>query len=146
MNNSNNIIYHKIDYNKYNEHCRLNGFKSGKCVSDSLKIYQKLFKIGSKRVRGKINRPEIFKVVDDETDLTHYWVEAKGMVYDINNYQKIIMPIDEYYQELNISDVEYADYGIFNTNNNKLGSGPDSDEIIINNIVPKCNLIVKKFK
>ena len=47
------------------------------------------------------------------------------MVYDVNNYQKIIMPIDEYYQDLNISDVEYADYGIFNTNNNKLGSGPD---------------------
>ncbi len=123
---------------------RINNLKpnSGTCVIDSFITFQKLYKIGSKRVRGKINNKALVVdynyELDDESDLTHYWVEAKGFVYDNNSYQTRIMPINEYYKLLNITDVEYAAEGIFNKNNYILGSGPDRDDMINKYLLPFC--------
>jgi hypothetical protein len=119
-------------------------FKKGKCASDSLITFQKLYKIGSKRVRGRINNKDLFiHEIDNKFDLTHYWVEANNYVYDISEYQQVIMPINEFYKLKQISDVEYAENGIFNKNNYELNSGPDTDELIQKTLLPMFQLNVK---
>lgn len=118
--------------------------KQGTCVSDSFVTFQKLYCIKPKRVRGRLNSKSLFinKSLNIESlkdaDIIHYWVEANGYVYDINNYQHKIIPIAEYYELCNVSDVEYAlDDGLFNKNNHVLGWGPDTDEMISDNILPE---------
>ena len=119
--------------------------KTGSCVTDSFITFQKLYCINSKRVRGRINNKSFMVNYEDnnEWDLTHYWVEAQDYVYDNNNYQIKIMPKNEYYLNCQISDVEYAETdGIFNKNNYILGCGPDTNVMIMNNILPKFKYIL----
>lgn len=118
--------------------------KKGKCTINSFITFQKLFKIGSKRVRGRINNKDMFiHNIENKFDLTHYWVESNKYVYDISEYQKLIMPIDKFYRQFMVSDVEYADNGIFNSNNYELGSGPDTDDLINQNLLQMFQLNVK---
>ena len=118
--------------------------QKGNCPTDSFITFQKLYKIGSKRVRGRINNKDMFiHDIDNKFDLTHYWVEANNYVYDISEYQQVIMPIDEFYKKFNISDVEYADNGVFHKNNYELNSGPDTDELINKNLLSMFQLNVK---
>jgi hypothetical protein len=76
------------------------------CVQSSMDTFIKLEKINPKRVRairgGKYKHLGI-----------HYWVEANGYVFDCSNNQQIIAPIDEYYNEFKISNVEYTSSGWF---------------------------------
>lgn len=91
---------------------------NGDCVDASFLTWLKLRKIHSRRVRGKRG------VKDD----VHYWVEAKGYAYDYSVGQHLIAPLDEFYTELRIQDVEYADEGFFYKNNHTLGVGPDNTD------------------
>jgi hypothetical protein len=126
------IIYFKqVDNYKNIIKEKLARKEKGNCVVDSYITFQKLYKIGSKRVRGRINNKDMFmNDINNTSDQVHYWTEANNYVYDISEHQKLIMPIDEFYQMFEISHVEYAEYGIFNKNNFELNSGPDIDAII----------------
>ncbi len=90
----------------------------GDCVIASFLTWVKLRKIQSRRVRG-------FRGED-----VHYWVEANGYVYDYSLNQHLIAPLDEFYSELQVRDVEYADEGFFYKNNHTLNAGPDNPAIL----------------
>ena len=81
-------------------------------------------------MRGNLNKNCFVNYDENDPNLIHYWVEAKGMVYDNGNMQVRIMPIKDYYKLLGVVDVEYATDGIFNKNNIILESGPETDEML----------------
>lgn len=115
--------------------------KNGNCVIDSWITWQKIMKLKPKRVRGIVNNLNIIAGSFDKTDealRVHFWVEAKGMVYDINTYQTIILPINQYYEIYQISDAEIADEGnaIF-TDNYKTFCGPDDPDDLEKHIIPE---------
>ena len=88
----------------------------GDCITASFLTWLKLRKIHSRRVRGMRGSD------------VHYWVEAKGYVYDYSLNQYLIAPLDEFYSKFQIRDVEYADEGFFYKNNYTFGSGPDNPD------------------
>jgi hypothetical protein len=119
----------------------------GNCYTNSFVIWQKLYNINSKRVRGLITSDDIpmfhdgkmytiseLKKIDEKCCL-HYWVEANDMVYDINNLQSKILSKNAYYKLFQISEVEYADGGIF-YNNYKTIAGKDDIDELITHILP----------
>ena len=95
------------------------------CKEASWITYQQLEKIGAKRVRG----------MRGSVGTHHYWVEAKGYVYDSANMVLLIAPIQEFYDKLEIRDVEYADEGIFYKNNHTLKLGRDDMDFIESKII-----------
>ena len=108
------IIYLKqVDNYKNIIKAKLARQEKGNCVVDSYITFQKLYKIGSKRVRGRINNKDMFiNNIDNTSDRTHYWTEANNYVYDISENQKLIMPMDEFYQMFEISNVENSSLGL----------------------------------
>jgi hypothetical protein len=104
---------------------------SGKCVRDSFITWQKLRNIGARRMRGMhLMNENIIGGNGDETSFFHCWVEAKGLVYNVNDYQVNIMPIQNYYAIFQPFYIEEADDGIFTTNNSKLMCGPDKIHLL----------------
>jgi len=119
--------------------------KKGNCKLDSWNMFQKLLKLNPKRVRGLMNNIECI-VPDSEKKsqpISHYWVECNGMVYEDNLHQTIIIPINEYYDIYKITDIEYADEGVFYENNYDLNIGMDNIDDLEINIIPKCKDIIR---
>jgi hypothetical protein len=90
-----------------------NGVIMGNCVSSSLRTYYKMRKNGAVRVRGKRCRER-----DDDkeqgTDKNyHYWVENKGMCFDLSGGLQQIFKKEDYYRLSDISETEEADLGAF---------------------------------
>jgi len=119
--------------------------KKGNCVLDSWIMFQKILKLKPKRVRGLMNNIECI-VPDSEKKIkpiSHYWVECNGMVYEDNFHHTIIIPINEYYDIYKITDIEYADEGVFYENNYDLNIGMDNIDKLEINIIPKCKDIIR---
>lgn len=112
----------------------------GDCVGSSFKIFQKLSKVGGKRVRGLVNNKDAMVDFVGNGKYFHYWVESKGMVFDDNKYQMVIAPIDEYYKYFQITDVEYADDGFFYKYNKKLEAGIDNYKYLKYFLLPNKGL------
>ena len=114
----------------------------GECYVYSFVLYQKLKKIGAKRCRGTVNATCIMrKSKYNETVPHHVWIETHNMVYDKSIFRTIIAPKKEWYELYQISDVEYAEDGIFNKNNYKLNCGPDNIDVLKKHLLPNTMLI-----
>jgi len=89
------------------------GVLMGNCVSSSLRTYYKMRKIGAVRVRGKRRRER----EDDKEQGTntnwHYWVENKGMCFDLSGGLQQIFKKEDYYRLSEITETEEADLGAF---------------------------------
>jgi hypothetical protein len=133
----------KKHYNDEEEYKKLyNEFyeNNGKCYIYSFILFQKLSKIGAKRCRGTINNPSLIRRSKINQQVCHHvWVETDNMVYDKSILRTIIAPKEEWYEFYQISDVEYADYGIFNKNNYKLNSGPDDIDELKKHLLKKSS-------
>jgi hypothetical protein len=114
----------------------------GKCYIYSIILFQKLRKIGAKRCRGTPNNTSIMRKSKFNEEIAHHvWVETHNMVYDKSIFRTIIAPKDEWYQLYQISDVEYAEDGIFYKNNYNLNCGPDDINEIKKHLLPNTFLI-----
>ena len=114
----------------------------GECYVYSFILYQKLKKIGAKRCRGTANATVVMKQSKyNETEAHHVWTETHNMVYDKSIFRTIIAPKKEWYEFYQISDVEYAEDGIFNKNNYKLNCGPDNIDILKKHLLPNTMII-----
>jgi hypothetical protein len=94
--------YCKTTMVDFSEHLRcLMSNQGANCVWDSLELYWKLRKVGAKRVRGKRN-------TERKHGGHHYWVENKGMVFELHGGVQTIMTKSLYYKSAEITDVEVA--------------------------------------
>lgn len=82
----------------------------GDCESGSMRCYMKLKNAGAKRVKG-------FRKWDlDPTQgeiSHHFWVENKGLVFEETCGLQYIYRKDEWYEENEITEVEYAEGLLF---------------------------------
>jgi hypothetical protein len=88
-----------------------NGVILGNCVSSSLRTYYKMRKVGAVRVRGKRCRER-----DDDAEMGtnknwHYWVENKGMCFDLSGGLQQIYKKEDYYRLMTVSESHEADLG-----------------------------------
>jgi hypothetical protein len=91
----------------------INGEEYGDCFTSSFKTWVKLRKIGAIRVRGKRGL-EQRQESSGRKNSWHYWVEAKGMVYDISSGMTLLMTIENFYKTFEVASVEKAEYvGLF---------------------------------
>ena len=89
------------------------GVEGGDCLSSSFGTWVKLRKIGAVRVRGK-RMLEQLQEIGGRQGSWHYWVEAKGMVYDLSSGATLLMTTENYYKAAQIIDVQKAEYvGLF---------------------------------
>lgn len=101
-------------YNNRNKFMKVvNGEEGGDCLTSSFQTWVKLRKIGAVRVRGKRNLEQL-QESSGRKNSWHYWVEAKGMVYDLSSGMTLLMTIENYYKASNVVSAEYAEYvGLF---------------------------------
>jgi hypothetical protein len=119
----------------------------GECLFYSFVMYQKLQKIGAKRCRGRINATNLMKKSRfNEVEPHHSWVETHNMVYDKTIFRTIIAPKKEWYEFYQVSNVEYADNGIFIKNNYCLNCGPDNIDDLKKHLLPNKLILEKKMK
>jgi hypothetical protein len=79
----------------------------GDCQTGSLRCYMKLKNAGAKRVRG-------YRKCDLEGEPAHhFWVENKGLVFEETCGLQYIYHKDEWYEENEITGVEYAEGLLF---------------------------------
>lgn len=91
----------------------INGEEGGDCLTSSFKTWAKLRKIGAIRVRGKRGL-EQRQERSGRKNSWHFWVEAKGMVYDISSGMTLLMTIENFYKNFEVASVEKAEYvGLF---------------------------------
>jgi hypothetical protein len=90
-----------------------NGVLQGNCVSSSLRTYYKMRKIGAIRVRGKRCRERDDDKEQGTNDNWHYWVENKGVCFDVSGGLQQIYKKDDYYRLMGVSDAQEADLGAF---------------------------------
>jgi hypothetical protein len=78
----------------------------GDCREASMKLKVKLSGIGAVRVRGGISSKFIVGMVDENTPdyIEHFWVEAKGLVYDWSQGKNVIMKREVWYDLYKIQD------------------------------------------
>jgi len=107
----------KIAYQRYHNPDQFlkvfKGEEGGDCLQSSFETWCKLRKIGAIRVRGKRGLEQR----QEESGIKgswHYWVEAKGMVYDRSSGVTLLMTKENYYETAEVVGVEKADYvGLF---------------------------------
>lgn len=118
------------------------GLDLADCIARSMENYIKLMGIGAVRVRGHrasdIN-PTRYSAKEMERHLIkgfphHYWVEAKGMVYDVHGGVCQVMPKNKYYERVQIVDgsTRYAEWGML------FDDEMDTDDINIKQTVKDC--------
>jgi hypothetical protein len=91
----------------------INGQEGGDCFTSSFKTWAKLRKIGAIRVKGKRGL-EQRQERSGRKNSWHYWVEAKGMVYDVSSGMTLLMTIENFYKTFEVDSVEKAEYvGLF---------------------------------
>jgi hypothetical protein len=91
----------------------INGEEGGDCFTSSFKTWAKLRKIGAIRVKGKRGL-EQRQERSGRKNSWHYWVEAKGMVYDVSSGMTLLMTIENFYKTFEVASVEKAEYvGLF---------------------------------
>ena len=90
----------------------------GDCWTASMRYYYKLRKIGAVRMKGK----RAFDRLTEEQEKKenrytkphyHYWVENKGIVFEEHSGVQQIFKKDEFYNTLDISDIQQAKIGCF---------------------------------
>lgn len=101
---SDSLIYTKIT--NPDEYISVTFSGLANCQADSMDLYAKLYKAGAKRVRGKRSLERALK-----EDKRHYWCENQDKVF--NFHGGILQIVDKDYFEEDITDKEYADYGMF---------------------------------
>lgn len=89
------------------------GVIMGNCVSSSLRTYYKMRKIGAVRVRGKRCRERDDDKEQGNNDNWHYWVENKGVCFDLSGGFQQIYKKDDYYRLMGVSEAQEADLGGF---------------------------------
>ena len=102
---SKSVFYSKVFDEQRFDAARI-GLLQGDCIISSFETWWKLRRIGAVRCRGKrhIERDS------PDPDALHYWVEAKGLIYQRTNGITQIVSIDEYYRVMEITDVERSIY------------------------------------
>lgn len=98
------------------------GLERGDCIARSMENYVKLMGIGAVRVRGhRASDIDPTRYPPKELEYLlkcgfphHYWVEAKGMVYDVHGGACQVMAIDKYYERVHMvsGSVQTAEWGI----------------------------------
>lgn len=100
------------------------------CINNSFFNWFRLNKIGAKRCRGIMNNKKvIFNPLNKEI-LIHYWVQTDKYVFNENVFLHTIVPIKEYYDLYQISNVEIADDCIFTSKNKSLKLARDTNSHI----------------
>jgi hypothetical protein len=88
-----------------------NGLIQGNCVSSSLRTWYKMRNTPAIRVRGKRER----EIEDDKeqgvNDNYHYWVENKGMCFDLSGGLQQIFKKEDYYEQMRVVVSQEADIG-----------------------------------
>jgi hypothetical protein len=107
----------KIAYQRYHNPDQFlkvfKGEEAGDCLPSSFETWCKLRKIGAIRVRGKRGL-EQRQEIGGRKNSWHYWVEAKGMVYDRSSGVTLLMTKENYYKTAEVVGVEKAEYvGLF---------------------------------
>jgi hypothetical protein len=77
----------------------------GDCAEKSMLCKLKLNKIGAVRKRGVMSKQFLTGRAFGE-DFIHYWVEAKGLVYDISQGKQRITDIKTFYELYGVERVE----------------------------------------
>jgi len=98
------------------------------CIEYSYEKWKKLYPIGAKRARGLANNT-VNHYPETNVPSFHCWVETDKLVFDETGFTTCIAPKKEWYEYNKISNVEYADGGLFLENNYELNTGPDSREM-----------------
>jgi hypothetical protein len=88
-----------------------NGVIPGNCVSSSLRTWYKMRNTPAIRVRGKRQR----EIEDDKeqgrNDNYHYWVENKGMCFDLSGGLQQILKKEDFYKQMCVVVSQKADIG-----------------------------------
>jgi len=100
------------------------------CINNSFFNWFRLNKIGVKRCRGIINNKNVIYNPLNKEMLIHYWVQSDKYVFNENVFLHTIVPIQEYYELYQISDVEIADDCIFTSKNKRLKLARDTNSHI----------------
>jgi hypothetical protein len=98
------------------------------CIKYSYENWKKTYPIGAKRVRGLVNNIDIIYPPTNEPQF-HYWVETDKIIIDESGVNKTVAPKQEWYEFLKISNIEYANMGLFLNNNYDLNIGHDTEEM-----------------
>lgn len=83
--------------------------ENGDCWSQSMRLYLKLKGAGGVRVKGTRLSDRTRCPVNPPP---HYWVENKGMVFELSCGVSQIMKKEQFYEGFLVQDVEYAPYGM----------------------------------
>lgn len=84
----------------------------GTCVVDSMLLYLKLRGAGAVRMRGKREMERRGDLEKNTKDHYHYWIENKGIVYDVSGGERVLVKKEDYYLHWKITDEEQAQYGM----------------------------------
>jgi len=82
----------------------------GDCQTGSLRCYMKLKNAGAKRVKG-YRKWDLDPTYGEPSH--HFWVENKGLVFEETNGLQYIYHKDKWYEENEITGVEYAEGLLF---------------------------------